>query len=104
VRQTKIVATIGPASSDRAIVESLVAAGVNVFRLNFSHGSQEIHRATLETIRAVAAEAGRPVGILQESVRPEDPDGRARRGPGDRVGSGRCARDSDRNRSLESRG
>ena len=52
-------------------MESLVAAGVNVFRLNFSHGSQAIHRATLETIRAVAAESGRPVGILQDLSGPK---------------------------------
>jgi pyruvate kinase len=71
VRQTKIVATIGPASSARATVEELVAAGVNVFRLNFSHGKQETHRATLDTIRAVAGEAGRPVAILQDLSGPK---------------------------------
>jgi pyruvate kinase len=71
VRQTKIVATIGPASSARATVESLVAAGVNVFRLNFSHGNQDTHRATIGTIRTVAGEAGRPVGILQDLSGPK---------------------------------
>ena len=71
VRQTKIVATIGPASCDRAVVEALVAAGVNVFRLNFSHGTQRTHRATLETIREVAAQSRRPVGILQDLSGPK---------------------------------
>jgi pyruvate kinase len=78
VRQTKIVATIGPASSDRAIVESLVAAGVNVFRLNFSHGSQAIHRATLDTIRAVAAgrDGGRyPAGSVRPAIRTGELEG-----------------------------
>jgi pyruvate kinase len=71
VRQTKIVATIGPASSDRATIAALVEAGVNVFRLNFSHGNRDTHRTSIDTIRAVAGEAGRPVGILQDLSGPK---------------------------------
>ena len=68
-----------------------MAAGVNVFRLNFSHGSQAIHRATLDTIRAVAAESGRPVGILQDLSGPKIRTGELEGGqaialsPGDRL-------------------
>src|SRR5262245_15303588 len=71
MRQTKIVATIGPASRAQATVEALVAAGVNVFRLNFSHGDQATHRETIATIRSVASQAGRPVGILQDLSGPK---------------------------------
>jgi len=71
VRHTKIIATIGPASSGRDVVEQLVGAGVNVFRLNFSHGTHETHHAVLDTIRSVAAAAKREVGILQDLSGPK---------------------------------
>jgi len=61
---TKIVATLGPASNEPARIGALIDAGVDVFRLNFSHGDHETHRTTVHTIRAQAA--GRPVGILQD--------------------------------------
>ena len=51
-RRTKIVATVGPASRDPAMLEQLIAAGVNVFRLNLSHGSQDEHRMNYGHIRA----------------------------------------------------
>ena len=69
--RTRIVATVGPASSDAEILSRMVAAGVNVFRLNFSHGTHEEHTAMLATIRRVAKEKGRHIGILQDLCGPK---------------------------------
>ena len=66
LRHTKIVATIGPSSSDPAVVDRLIAAGVDVFRLNFSHGTHDSHRSAFTTIRGAAARAGRHVAIMQD--------------------------------------
>ena len=66
MRHTKIVATLGPSSSAPAVIDQLVAAGVDVFRLNFSHGTHETHRAAFTAIRAAAARAGRHVAIMQD--------------------------------------
>lgn len=65
-RRARIVCTIGPSSSDKKTLRGLVKAGMNVARLNFSHGSHEQHLRYIETIRAVSLEAGAPVGILQD--------------------------------------
>ncbi len=70
-RRTKIVATIGPASSDRATLRSLMDAGVDVMRLNFSHGDHEEKQALITCIREVEAEAGRPIAILQDIQGPK---------------------------------
>src|SRR5947209_2339037 len=70
-RRTKIVATVGPASRDPAVLEALVRAGVNVFRLNLSHGSHEQHRAAYHQVRAVAAAAGEPVAVLADLCGPK---------------------------------
>jgi len=70
-RRAKIVATLGPASSDPATIRRLVEAGADVFRLNFSHGSQADHRARIEAIRALEAVLGRPIGILQDLQGPK---------------------------------
>ncbi|MGB0449481.1 MAG: pyruvate kinase, partial [Porticoccaceae bacterium] len=70
-RRTKIVATLGPASNDEKTIRELIKAGVNVFRLNFSHGSAEEHTLRAETIRAVAAELKTPVGILCDMQGPK---------------------------------
>lgn len=69
--RTKIVATIGPASRSPAVLRQLVGAGVNVFRLNFSHGTHEEHTAALADIRAAAREAGRHVAVLQDLCGPK---------------------------------
>src|SRR5436305_10007199 len=69
--RTKIVATIGPASRARPVLRQLIEAGVNVFRLNFSHGTHEEHSATLADIRALSREAGRHVGVLQDLCGPK---------------------------------
>jgi pyruvate kinase len=63
-RRTKIVATLGPSSASEDIIMSLVQAGVNVFRLNFSHGSHEEHRQRVDMIRNIEKMVERPIGIL----------------------------------------
>jgi len=58
-RATKIVATLGPASSDPALLEQMIRAGVNVVRLNFSHGSAQDHIERARLVREAAKRAGR---------------------------------------------
>ncbi len=70
-RRAKIVATIGPACSDEAIMRSLFEAGVDVARLNFSHGNHEMHAALIATIRKLSDELGKPVTILQDLQGPK---------------------------------
>ncbi len=70
-KRTKIVATIGPASSDPQILRALIAAGLDVARLNFSHGTHESHGATIAAVRAVGAELNTPVAILQDLPGPK---------------------------------
>jgi pyruvate kinase len=70
-RRTKIVATIGPASRDPETLKRMVEAGMDVARLNFSHGSREIHAENAERIRRAANEAGRQVAILQDLPGPK---------------------------------
>jgi pyruvate kinase len=66
MRQTKIIATVGPASDSDAVLDQLVAAGVDIVRLNFSHGTHETHAATYARVRAAAKRAKREVAILQD--------------------------------------
>ena len=70
-RCTKIVATIGPASSDRAGIRGLIQAGMNVARLNFSHGDYETHARVIRTIREESNLLGIPVTILQDLQGPK---------------------------------
>ena len=70
-RNAKIVATLGPASSDKDIVRGLFMAGVDVFRLNFSHGSADDHRARFAVLRELEQETGRPIGILADLQGPK---------------------------------
>ena len=70
-RSAKIVATLGPASSTPERIHALFEAGVDVFRLNFSHGTHEDHRIRFETIRAVERTTGRPIGILADLQGPK---------------------------------
>jgi pyruvate kinase len=70
-RRVKIVATLGPASSEPDMVAALFEAGVDVFRLNFSHGSHDDHRRNVETIRALERELHRPIGILMDLQGPK---------------------------------
>ena len=70
-RHTKIVATLGPASNAPESLEKLLRAGVDVVRLNFSHGKAEDHIALANTVREIAAKLGRPVGILADLQGPK---------------------------------
>ena len=62
--RTKIVGTLGPSSNTPEAIRSLIEAGLDVARINFSHGTHEQHARTIKTVRAVADELGRPVAIL----------------------------------------
>ncbi|WP_268035230.1 pyruvate kinase [Algoriphagus sp. PAP.12] len=71
INKTKILATIGPASNNYETIKSLALAGANVFRLNFSHGSHDVHQANIEIIRKVNAEMNWNLGILQDLQGPK---------------------------------
>ena len=91
MRQTKIVATLGPASSSDEQIARLIAAGVDVFRLNFSHGTYESHGQAIARIRAAGHASGRAVAILQDLSGPKIRTGPLRGGeplrlaPGDEL-------------------
>jgi pyruvate kinase len=70
-RSAKIVATVGPASAGLERIRALFEAGVDVFRLNFSHGTHDEHRARFAEIRQVESETGRPIGILADLQGPK---------------------------------
>ena len=70
-KRTKIVATVGPASREPAMLRSLFLAGVNVVRLNFSHGTHDEHAATIADVRRIARELGLHVAILQDLPGPK---------------------------------
>ena len=70
-RRTKIVATLGPASTDRETLERMIAAGMDVVRMNFSHGTADEHRARVEMVRMLARNAGRAVGVLVDLQGPK---------------------------------
>ncbi|TRZ63984.1 MAG: pyruvate kinase [Rhodocyclaceae bacterium] len=71
MRNTKIVATLGPASSDEAVLRRMVLAGVDVVRLNFSHGTADDHRARVALLRAITRDSGRTVGIMADLQGPK---------------------------------
>jgi len=91
MRHTKIIATVGPASDSEAALDALVAAGTDIFRLNFSHGTHDQHETTYRRIRAAAARAGREVAVLQDLGGPKIRTGPLAAGrpfpiaPGDRL-------------------
>ena len=70
-RRAKIVATVGPASASPEMLKALFEAGVDAFRLNFSHGAHEDHARVHGAIRALEREVGRPIGILQDLQGPK---------------------------------
>jgi pyruvate kinase len=70
-RRTKIVATLGPATDDPAVLEQLILAGADVFRINFSHGSSADQAARVATVREVAAKVGRHIGIMGDLQGPK---------------------------------
>ena len=71
MRSTKIVATLGPASSDALVLERMIVAGVDVVRFNFSHGSAEDHLKRAELVREAAAKLGREVAIMADLQGPK---------------------------------
>src|SRR5687768_4829798 len=90
MRRTKIVATIGPASRDPEVLARMVEAGMDVARLNFSHGTADEHADTARLVREAAGRAGRQVAILQDLPGPKlriGPlrDGIAELKPGDTI-------------------
>lgn len=71
ITKTKLICTIGPASNDPAIIRKMIENGMNVARLNFSHGTHESHRATIKLVRSIAREMGVRVGFLQDLCGPK---------------------------------
>ncbi|WP_138268008.1 MULTISPECIES: pyruvate kinase [Anaerofustis] len=71
MKKTKIVCTIGPASEDKKILTHLVASGMNVARLNFSHGDYEEHQARIDTIKEIREKLNQPIAILLDTKGPE---------------------------------
>lgn len=77
--KTKIIATLGPATADKALIERLILLGVNVFRLNFSHGDHAFHARLISDARSAAEKLNRPIALLQDisgpkiRVRPMEP-------------------------------
>jgi pyruvate kinase len=71
MRRTKIVCTIGPATNSEERLEQLIRAGMNVARLNFSHGTQDEHAIVIERVRKIAARLGCPIAILQDLQGPK---------------------------------
>ncbi len=79
-RRTKIVATLGPASNTPEMIEKLIHAGVNVFRLNMSHGSHEEHRRVYQHIRKIAGKCEKQVGVFADLCGPKIRTGRFQNG------------------------
>ncbi len=80
-RNTKIIATLGPSSQTLPVIRALFEAGVDVFRLNFSHGDHKMHRELFGIIRTLEAEVGRPIGILGDLQGPKLRIGTFAQGP-----------------------
>ena len=71
MRKTKIICTIGPASNSIEMLEKLVDSGMNVARLNFSHGSYESHQMTIDNFKSVRRKSGKPISLLLDTKGPE---------------------------------
>ncbi len=95
LRHTKIVATLGPASSSPEVLERMVRAGVDVVRMNFSHGTLEDHLARTTSIREIAARLGRTVGILGDLQGPKIRVGKFESGKATLVVGSRFILDAD---------
>ena len=95
MRHTKIIATVGPASESQAVIDALLVAGVDVFRLNFSHGTHESHAASYRAIRDASRRAGRHVAVMQDLSGPKIRTGSA---------SGRTASSAARRRRAPHHG
>src|SRR3954467_9034988 len=80
MRRAKIVCTLGPAVSSQEMIEKLLEAGMDVARLNFSHGSHEQHKEVIERIRAASLKVRKGVGILQDLQGPKIRTGKVENG------------------------
>lgn len=81
MRRTKIICTLGPASSNRKTVEKMIEAGMNVARLNFSHGTHEGHQKYIDTVKTIRKERGCPLAIMLDTKGPEIRTGVMKDGP-----------------------
>src|SRR6266852_9045886 len=81
MRHTKIIATVGPACDSDPMLDALIAAGTDIFRLNFSHGTHESQGATFARVRAAGERARRTVAILQDLGGPKIRTGLLKDGP-----------------------
>ena len=70
-RRTKIIATLGPATDDEAVLRQIIEAGVDVVRLNFSHDDEDAHARRIVAVRQIAREAGRVVAVMQDLQGPK---------------------------------
>ena len=70
-RKSKILSTLGPATSNKKIIKDLFISGADIFRLNFSHGSTEEHRKNYNLIREVEKEIGRPICVIADLQGPK---------------------------------
>ncbi len=102
-RSAKIVATLGPSSSTPEQIRALFDAGVDVFRLNFSHGTHQDHHARFEAIRRIEQATGRPIGILADLQGPKLRLGTFAEGPIELVAGARFRLDLDRRPGDETR-
>ena len=71
LRKTKIVCTLGPATEDDAVLREMILSGMNVARLNFSHGSYESHGRNIRRVRTLSQELHTPIGIMLDTKGPE---------------------------------
>ncbi len=71
LNHTKIIATVGPSSDNKAVIKELMLAGVNVFRLNFSHGTHKEHENSIKLIREVSNETGLNIAIMADLQGPK---------------------------------
>src|SRR5689334_20096476 len=92
MRQTKIIATVGPASDTDAVLDALIAAGVDIVRLNFSHGTHQTHAATYARVREAARRAQREIAVLQDLGGPKIRTGPVEGGRPIHLESGRLLR------------
>ena len=81
MRRTKIICTLGPASSNRKTVEKMIDAGMNVARLNFSHGTHEGHQKYIDMVKTIRKERGCPLAIMLDTKGPEIRTGVMKDGP-----------------------
>ena len=71
MRKAKIICTLGPACDSDTILEAMIRAGMDVARVNFSHGTHDEHRARIERVRRIAKKLGKPVAVLQDVQGPK---------------------------------